>query len=248
MFSLTSDSENIRSWRVSVFREAVRRIVPAFDNPKICPQKNENLEDVKIGHCAEKLGFTFVDTRDAKVRVIHLVHMHTSWCTGAPLRAWNHSIKSRSLAPDTQLRGIFLNLKTVKKHRIWNLRFFLLRFGIFQGRHRMLPFDPAVHFVTGLEAVHYRYLYYPYNATEVLWKISKISLKLQRFQFECCAEYMISFHYIDKNLMHFFEFLIYHAKIHGKDDDVDDDENKDSVIKGITFKWMNKFIEFLVVK
>ena len=54
----------------STFREAVKQIVPAFNDSEICPQKNENLEDVKIGDCAAKLNFTFVDTRDEKVNHI----------------------------------------------------------------------------------------------------------------------------------------------------------------------------------
>ena len=49
------------------FREAVKRIVPAFEDPNICPQQNENKEDAKIGVCAENLNVTIIDTRDHDV-------------------------------------------------------------------------------------------------------------------------------------------------------------------------------------
>ena len=46
------------------FREAVRQLVPAFDDPEICIQETGQQEDAKIGKCLGNLGIDSVDTRD----------------------------------------------------------------------------------------------------------------------------------------------------------------------------------------
>uniref|UniRef100_A0A914QSN7 N-acetylgalactosaminide beta-1,3-galactosyltransferase n=1 Tax=Panagrolaimus davidi TaxID=227884 RepID=A0A914QSN7_9BILA len=69
-----------------------------------------------------------------------------------------------------------------------------------QGRHRMFPWGPIDHIMKGLEQRHLDYLYYPYN---------------QNKTFDCCAEHMISFHYVYGEMLYMIEFLIYHAKLIG---------------------------------
>ena len=59
----------------------MKRIVPAFKDPEICPQQNENREDAKIGACAEKLGIPLIDTRDNQGR-----HRMLPWAPSVHLR------------------------------------------------------------------------------------------------------------------------------------------------------------------
>uniref|UniRef100_A0A914QFU4 N-acetylgalactosaminide beta-1,3-galactosyltransferase n=1 Tax=Panagrolaimus davidi TaxID=227884 RepID=A0A914QFU4_9BILA len=79
------------------------------------------------------------------------------------------------------------------------------------GRHRMLPWSPAAHFITGLEERHFKWLYYPYNQTTT---------------FECCAEHMISFHYVYKEMLYILEFLTYNAHLIGSMDKLRQKINK----------------------
>uniref|UniRef100_A0AC34GEE5 N-acetylgalactosaminide beta-1,3-galactosyltransferase n=1 Tax=Panagrolaimus sp. ES5 TaxID=591445 RepID=A0AC34GEE5_9BILA len=69
-----------------------------------------------------------------------------------------------------------------------------------QGRHRMFPWGPGDHLMKGLEPRHFDYLYYPYN---------------QNQKFDCCANNIISFHYVYGDMLYMIEFLTYHAKLIG---------------------------------
>uniref|UniRef100_A0A7E4VP58 Glycoprotein-N-acetylgalactosamine 3-beta-galactosyltransferase 1 n=1 Tax=Panagrellus redivivus TaxID=6233 RepID=A0A7E4VP58_PANRE len=76
-----------------------------------------------------------------------------------------------------------------------------------RGRHRMLPFSPLSHLQAGgnktMPAWFYQYMYYPYEQGK-----------------ECCSDYMISFHYVNKGTMYALDNLLYHIRPIGFFDDL----------------------------
>jgi hypothetical protein len=82
-----------------------------------------------------------------------------------------------------------------------------------QGRHRMLPFSPLSHLQAGgnktMPVWFYKYMFYPYEQGK-----------------ECCSDYMISFHYVNKGTMYALDNLLYHIKPFGFYDDYWASESK----------------------
>uniref|UniRef100_A0A7E4V054 Glycoprotein-N-acetylgalactosamine 3-beta-galactosyltransferase 1 n=1 Tax=Panagrellus redivivus TaxID=6233 RepID=A0A7E4V054_PANRE len=75
-----------------------------------------------------------------------------------------------------------------------------------EGRHRMLPFPPNKHLVPGIadEMVNpgfTSYLAFNYTQGE-----------------ECCADYMVSFHYVDKAMLYVIDSFMQHFKLIGAAD------------------------------
>uniref|UniRef100_A0A914E314 Glycoprotein-N-acetylgalactosamine 3-beta-galactosyltransferase 1 n=1 Tax=Acrobeloides nanus TaxID=290746 RepID=A0A914E314_9BILA len=74
------------------------------------------------------------------------------------------------------------------------------------GKHRMLPFSPLTHLQEGgnktMPAWFYKYMFYPYEQGE-----------------ECCSDYVVSFHYVNKATLYALHNLIYHIRAFGVSDD-----------------------------
>ena len=70
-------------------------------------------------------------------------------------------------------------------------------------KHRILPFTPGAHLEpnvnNSLPAGFLDYMYYPYKQGGP----------------DCCSEYMISFHYVDKTTMYLIENLLYYIRPFG---------------------------------
>uniref|UniRef100_A0A7E4VSA9 Glycoprotein-N-acetylgalactosamine 3-beta-galactosyltransferase 1 n=1 Tax=Panagrellus redivivus TaxID=6233 RepID=A0A7E4VSA9_PANRE len=74
-----------------------------------------------------------------------------------------------------------------------------------KGRHRMLPFRPELHISGGngtMPKWFYQYIYYPYHDGT-----------------ECCSDYAISWHYVNREWMHTLDNMFYHIKPVGTIDD-----------------------------
>uniref|UniRef100_A0AC34R3N9 N-acetylgalactosaminide beta-1,3-galactosyltransferase n=1 Tax=Panagrolaimus sp. JU765 TaxID=591449 RepID=A0AC34R3N9_9BILA len=90
-----------------------------------------------------------------------------------------------------------------------------------KGLHRMLPFSPLSHLQAGgnksMPDWFHHYMFYPYTQGK-----------------ECCSDYMISFHYVNKGVMYALDNLLYHIRPIGFIDELWANERKKKANEGKT--------------